>query len=216
VFTFGVEMEKWGIVPLLQIGEALFPSDFDDYLEEEQRNPTLPFSNQSSQPTYDSHESESELNMLDFQEWVTEPCPLLTKENYHKEIHHLSLLGDAEKYEEEKNLPGGPIYDEYEFDLGESQEEEKEPEEQSAFCSEPVNEQPPPDINEPTLVIHPPVLIRDIRPCVNNCVAKEAVCCQFPGIGHHLMTLSTNTWSGISLMLWSRHIPSQLQLVRRS
>jgi hypothetical protein len=28
------------------------------------------------------------------------------------------------------------------------------------------------------------VLIRDIRPQVNNCVAEEVVCHQFPGIGH--------------------------------
>jgi len=41
-----------------------------------------------------------------------------------------------------------------------------------------------PAISEPTSVIHPPVLIRDIRPCVNNGVAKEVVCRQFPGIGH--------------------------------
>jgi hypothetical protein len=36
VFTFGVETEKRGIVPFRQVGEALFPPDFDDYLEEEQ------------------------------------------------------------------------------------------------------------------------------------------------------------------------------------
>jgi hypothetical protein len=96
VFTFGVETEEWGIVPFLQVGEALFPPDFDDYLEEEQQNPTSPFSYQSSQTTYDSYESESELDMLDFQEQVVEPCPLLTKENYHEEINHLSLSGDAE------------------------------------------------------------------------------------------------------------------------
>jgi hypothetical protein len=122
--------------------------------------------------------------MLDFQEQVTKPCIFLTKENYHEEISHLSLSGDAEQYEEEQNLPGGPVYDEYESDPGESQEEEKEPEEQSALCSEPVSEKPPPEINEPTSVIHLPVLIRDIRPHVNNCVAEEAVCRQFPRIGH--------------------------------
>jgi hypothetical protein len=135
VFTFGVETEERGIVPFLQVGEALFPPpppDFDDYLEEEQQNPTSPFAYQSSQTTYDSYESESELDMLDFQEQVAEPCPLLTKENYHEEISHLSLSGDAEQYKEEQNLPGEAVYDEYESDPGESQEEEeKEPEEQS-------------------------------------------------------------------------------------
>jgi hypothetical protein len=31
--------------------------------------------------------------MLDFQEQVAEPCPLLTKENYHEEISHLTAFG---------------------------------------------------------------------------------------------------------------------------
>jgi hypothetical protein len=43
VFTFRVEMEEWGIVPVLQVGEALSPPDFNDYLEEEQQSPTSPF-----------------------------------------------------------------------------------------------------------------------------------------------------------------------------
>jgi hypothetical protein len=216
VFTFGVETEERGIFPLLQDGEALFPPDFDDYLEEEQQNPTSPFTNQSSQPTYDNYESESELDMLDFQEQVAEPCPLLTKENYHEEISHLSPSGDAEQYEEEQNLSGGVVYDEYKSDPGESQEEEKEPEEQSSLCSEPISEQLPPEISEPTSVIHPPMLIRDIQPRVNNCVAKETVCRPFPRIGHSFDDPVSKYMSGISLMLWSRHIPSQLQLVRRS
>ena len=71
-----------------------------------------------------------------------------------------------------------------ESDPGETQEEEKEPEEQSVLCSEPVSWQPPLEISKPTSIIHPPVLIRDIRPCVNNGVAEEAVCHQFPRIGH--------------------------------
>jgi hypothetical protein len=96
VFTFGVEAEEWGIVPFLQVGEALFPPNFDDYLEEEHQNPTSPFSDQNDQPFYDSYESSSELETQDFQEQVAEPCPLLTKENYHKEINHLSPSGDAE------------------------------------------------------------------------------------------------------------------------
>jgi hypothetical protein len=125
VFTFGVETEERGIVPFLQVGEDLFPPDFDDYLEEEQQNPTSPFAYQSSQTTYDSYESEFELDMLDFQEQVIEPCPFLTKENYHEEISHISLSRDVEQYKEEQNLPRGPVYDEYESDPGESQEEEK-------------------------------------------------------------------------------------------
>jgi hypothetical protein len=90
---------------------------------------------------------------------------------------------------EEKNLPGEVVYDEYESDPGESQEEEeKEPEEQLSahFFSypEPVNEQPPPEISDPTTVVHSPVLVRDIHPHENNCVAEEAACRQFSGIFH--------------------------------
>jgi hypothetical protein len=123
------------------VEEALSPPDFDDYLEEDQQSPISPFACQSIQTTYDSYESESELDMLGFQEQVAEPYPLLAKENYHEEIIHLGLSGDTEQYEEGKNLPGGPIYDEYESDPGESQEEEREPEEKSALCLEPVSKQ---------------------------------------------------------------------------
>jgi hypothetical protein len=86
VFTFEVEMKERGIVPFLQVGEALSPLDFDDYLEEEQQSPTSPFSCQRIQTTYDSYESESELDMLDFQEQVAEPYPLLANERQCEEI----------------------------------------------------------------------------------------------------------------------------------
>jgi hypothetical protein len=79
-----------------------------------------------------------------------------------------------------------PIYDEYESDPRESQEEEKEPEEQLStyFIPEPVSEQLPPEISEPTSVVHSPVLIKDIQPNVRNSVAEEAVCHQFSEIRH--------------------------------
>ena len=79
-----------------------------------------------------------------------------------------------------------PIYDEYESDPGESQEEKKEPEEQLStyFIPEPVNEQLPPEISEPTSVVHSPVLIKDIQPHVSNFVAEEAACHQFSKIFH--------------------------------
>jgi hypothetical protein len=100
---------------------------------------------------------------------------------------------DHYKYTEEpvskQSFPTGPIYDDYDSDPWESKEEApEEPEEQSKMqftdCAKPVSEQPPPEISEPTLVIHPPMVIRDIRLRVNNCVAEEVVCRQFPGIGH--------------------------------
>jgi hypothetical protein len=92
---------------------------------------------------------------------------------------------DAARHDSKQSHPMVPIYDEYESDPGESQpEEEKEPEEQNISCPEPVSEQPPPESNEPTSVVHQPVLIRDIQPHVNNCVAEEAVCRPFSGIRH--------------------------------
>jgi hypothetical protein len=55
--------------------------------------------------------------------------------------------------------------------------DEEGPEEQlgTYFIPEPVSKQPLPQIGEPTSVIHPPMLIRDIRPCVNHGVAEEAI-----------------------------------------
>jgi len=50
--------------------------------------------------------------------------------------------------------------------------------------ADPVSEKSPPEISEPTSVIHPPMVIRDIQPRVNNCVAEEAVFRQFLGNGH--------------------------------
>jgi hypothetical protein len=183
VFTFEVETEEQGIIPLLQVGEVLFPPDFDDYLEEEQQSPASPFACQSSQPMYDNYESGSELDTQSFQEKTAEPSPLFTNRRPCEEI------SPPEQQIEKQSFPTGPIYDDYDSDPWESQEEApEEPEEQSKMqftnCTEPVSEQPPPEINQPTSAVHPPVLIRDIRPQVNNCVAEEVVCRQFPVIGH--------------------------------
>jgi hypothetical protein len=51
-------------------------------------------------------------------------------------------------------------------------------------CAEPVSEQPPPEINQPTSVVHPPVLTMDIQPHSHNCVAEEAACRPFSGVCH--------------------------------
>jgi hypothetical protein len=79
-----------------------------------------------------------------------------------------------------------PIYDEYESDPGESQEEEKEPEEKLStyFIPDPVNEQLPPEISEPTSIVHSPVFIKDIQPHVRSSVVEEAACHQFSKIHH--------------------------------
>jgi hypothetical protein len=81
-------------------------------------------------------------------------------------------------------VPETDIFDEITILEESQQEEEKEPEGQSAFCLEPVSEQPPPEISEPTSIIHPPVVIRDIQPQVNSCVAEEGVCRPFSGSCH--------------------------------
>jgi hypothetical protein len=70
--------------------------------------------------------------MLDFQEQTIEPYPLFTKEKYHEEISHPSPSEDIEQYEEEQSFSTGPVYDHYESDPWESQEEE--PEERGAVC----------------------------------------------------------------------------------
>jgi hypothetical protein len=51
-------------------------------------------------------------------------------------------------------------------------------------CADPVSEQPPPEISEPTLVVHQPVLIRDIQPHVNKNVVEEVVYRPFSRIHH--------------------------------
>jgi hypothetical protein len=216
VFTFGIEKEDLEIVPFLQDEEVWCSPSFNDYSVEEQQSPTSQIDDLgSSQPVYDSYESGSELDTQNFQEKTAEPSPLFTNERQCEEI------SPPEQQIEKQSSPTGPIYDDYDSDPWESQEEvPEEPEEQSKMqftdCAEPVSEQPPPEISEPISVIHPPVLIRDIRPQVNNCVAEEVYFANFLELATHLMTLSANTWSGISPMPWSRPISSQLQPVRRS
>jgi hypothetical protein len=161
-------------------------STFDDYLYEEQQSPTSPFTDYSSQPVYDNYESNSELDMLDFQEQTAEPYPLFTKEKYNEEINHPSPSEDVEQHEEEQSFPTGIVYDDYESDFGERQGEELEEKKKGHFIvfTEPVSEQPPPKISRPTLVVHPPLLTRDIQPHVNNYVAKEVACLPFSGVYH--------------------------------
>jgi len=62
---------------------------FDYYSDEEQQGPTLQFTDLGSiHPVYDSYESDSELDMPDFQEHTTEPCPLFINKNHHEKINH--------------------------------------------------------------------------------------------------------------------------------
>jgi hypothetical protein len=87
---------------------------------------------------------------------------------------------------EEKDQETFPISQ----DGGVHRKEEEEPEERLSahffFYPEPVSEQPPPKISELMTVVHSPVLVRDIQPHENNCVAEEATCRPFSEIFHSL------------------------------
>jgi hypothetical protein len=100
---------------------------FDDYSDEEKQIPTSQFTDQrSNQPVYDNYESDSELDILDFQEQIVEPCPLFINENYYKKINYPGCAEITEQQFEEQIFPMGPVYDEYESDPWESQEGEDE------------------------------------------------------------------------------------------
>jgi hypothetical protein len=107
---------------------------------------------------------------------------MMSKQAYPTFDHYKDTKDPVSK----QNHPMVPIYDEYESNPRESQEEEKEPEEQLStyFIREPVSKQLPPEISEPTSVVHSPVLIKDIQPHVSNSVEKEATCHQFSEIHH--------------------------------
>jgi hypothetical protein len=168
----------------LQDEEVWCSPSFNDYLVEEQQSPTSQIDDLgSSQPVYDSYESGSKLDTQNFQEKTAKPPPLFTNERPCEEI---SL---PEQQIKNQSFPTGPIYDDYDSEPWESQEEASEElEDQSKMqftdCAEPFIEQPPPEINQPTSVVHPHVLTIDIQPHIHNCVAEEVVCRQFPRIGH--------------------------------
>jgi hypothetical protein len=78
-----------------------------------------------------------------------------------------------------------PIYDEYESDPGESQEEEeKEPVEQVISCPEPVNKQSSSKDSQPVSTSHPPMPTNEVQPCMSSCGAEQAFCYPFHKIFH--------------------------------
>jgi hypothetical protein len=87
---------------------------FDDYSDEEQQSPTSQFVDQiSSQPVYDSYESDSELDTRDLQEQTAKSYPLFTNEEYYEEVRHPGPIEDIEQQ---------TVYDDYESDPWESHE----------------------------------------------------------------------------------------------
>jgi hypothetical protein len=57
---------------------------------------------------------------------TTEPYPLFLKGDYHEEINHPWPAEIIEQHDEEQSFPMGPVYDDYESDPWESQEDEPE------------------------------------------------------------------------------------------
>ena len=63
------------------------------------------------------------LDFEDFQEHTTEPFPLYIEEKHRVEIRHYVPTEDKEQ-----SFPMVPVYDDYEYDIWESHEEEEEEE----------------------------------------------------------------------------------------
>jgi hypothetical protein len=122
--------------------------------------------------------------MQDFQEHTTESCPLFSKENYHEEISHPRPAKSTKQQIEEKNSPTIHVYDDFESNPWESQEEKPEEQQKGQFisCPEPVNEQPSPGTSQPASTCHPLVPTRDVQPCVSSCVAEQVACYKFFGV----------------------------------
>lgn len=64
--------------------------------------------------------------MKDIEEHTTKPYPLFLKGYYHEEIIPPGPAEDTEQHDEEQSFPTGLVYDNYESDPWESQEEEPE------------------------------------------------------------------------------------------
>jgi hypothetical protein len=93
----------------------------------------------------------------------------------------------------ETNVFGNPAYDEEVISNTDQEkpnfdeylnEEEEEPEGKFISFPEPISEKPLPETSQPALNVHPPVLTRDIHPCVSSCGADQAVCYKFSGVFH--------------------------------
>jgi hypothetical protein len=116
------------------------------YSDEEQQSPTSHFDSMgSNQPVYDSYESDSELEMQDFQEHTTESYPLFTKGKYCEEINHPWPAGITEQQIEEKSSSMVLFMMIMTLTLGRAKKEEEEKEGQFISCPEPISEKPSPE-----------------------------------------------------------------------
>jgi hypothetical protein len=116
------------------------------YSDEEKHIPASYFDDLGSrQPVYDNYESDSEMDMKDFQEHAIDPFHLYIKEKHCVEIGHPGPAKD-----QEQSFPMVHVYDDYDPDPWESHEGKKEElNVQFISCSEPAKEKISPGISHP-------------------------------------------------------------------
>jgi hypothetical protein len=87
---------------------------------------------------------------------------------------------------EDHIFPMGHVYDDYESNPWESQEEEPKEQQKGNFISypKPFCKQPSYEISQPTLAPHPPEMAKEIQQCVSNYVAEKVVGYKFSGVCH--------------------------------
>jgi hypothetical protein len=102
--------------------------------------PTLHFVDLgSNKPAYDNYESDSDMDIKDFQDHTIEPFPLFIKEKHWVEINHPGPAEDIEQHVKEE-LSG-----------------------QFFFCPKLVNEQISPGNSQPASILHSPVHSENIK-----------------------------------------------------
>jgi hypothetical protein len=90
----------------LQDKRVLGSPIFDEYSDEEEKIPTSHFVDLgSNQPVYDNYESDSDVDMKEFQDHTIEPFPLYIKEQHCVEINHPGSTEDIEQPSLQINKP---------------------------------------------------------------------------------------------------------------
>jgi hypothetical protein len=110
---------------------------------------------------YDSYESDSDVNMKDFQDHTIDPFSLFIKEKHWVEINHPRPSEDTEQHVKEKH-PFIDIHEEIYFpqlaDVIRADKEEVD--------------------KQPASTFHSPVLSIDIQPDVSSCKIEHVLCYQ--------------------------------------
>jgi hypothetical protein len=180
VFLPRIEEKNQEITPFLQDGGILRSPLFNECSDEEQQISTPHFSDLgSNQPEYDSYESDSDVDMKDFQDHTIEPFPLYIKEEHCVEINHLGPAKDTEQHDREEE-PSMDIHEETSCSqladvIGADKGEMEELKVQFISCLEPVNEKVSPGISRPASVLYPPIHSENIKRWVSNHEEQEVI-----------------------------------------